>query len=163
LAANAWFQLSWISNELGSPKVLACPADKVKKARMADNWGAGPGGFLNTAQRDNAVSYWVGADAGQIYGTGGTRFASLEKASSHGLLGDRNIATTGRSGCSLPLNDIWAVATRPYTAAGWTNNIHEKRGNIALGDGSVSQTGYSQMTNIMAQADDNGSVHLIMP
>src|SRR3954465_9454074 len=30
LAANAWWQYSVISNQLGSPKILSCPADEKK-------------------------------------------------------------------------------------------------------------------------------------
>ena len=33
-----WFQFSWVSNELNSPKVLVCASDKQKHA--AENWGS---------------------------------------------------------------------------------------------------------------------------
>src|SRR5207237_2482604 len=41
---NAWFQWAWISNELNSPNVLVCPADKKvgPSRRVADNWSPNP-------------------------------------------------------------------------------------------------------------------------
>src|SRR6185436_7671756 len=63
LQNNAWFQYSWISNELLNPKVLACPADR--EARPADDFtGNAIGGFLNPNFRNEACSYNLGVDAG---------------------------------------------------------------------------------------------------
>src|SRR5216117_3770409 len=66
---NAWFQYSWVSNELNSPKVLACPADK--QVKVADDFSLSPsGGFLNASYRNESVSYAIGLDAG-ANGAGG--------------------------------------------------------------------------------------------
>src|SRR5438477_5215559 len=63
LRNNAWFQWAWISNQLGTPKILVCPSDRDIGAprRMASNFSYNPdGGFLSPAFRNNSVSYFVG-------------------------------------------------------------------------------------------------------
>jgi prepilin-type N-terminal cleavage/methylation domain-containing protein len=163
MAANGWFQWGWISNQLQSPKVLVCPADKEKAKNMAINWGAGPGGFNNTSARANALSFWVGTDAGQIWGTGFTiNQVSLEKAQTHVITGDRNIRFDGKSACSVGIPNIWSFDARPIRSACWTNAIHGKKGNLGVGDGSVAQTVYTSFTNMMSLAEDSGNVHCLM-
>jgi prepilin-type N-terminal cleavage/methylation domain-containing protein len=161
MRANCWYQWAFISNALQSPKVVVCPADKEKMRNQAVNWGLGPGGFLNSANRGNSVSYFIGADAGQV--TMGSVYSfNLEKSQNHVIFGDRNIQMNGKGTCgTMSLPNIWLISPRPYTGEGWTNSIHQKKGNLTLGDGSVAQTAFSMFTNLMAQADDNGSVHLI--
>src|SRR5687768_6063263 len=61
LANYPWLHYSWISNQLGSPKVLACPSDR--KRRVAFTWGAADAGLLNANYQDKAISYFVGTDA----------------------------------------------------------------------------------------------------
>jgi len=161
LAPNCWFQWSWISNTLGSPKVLVCPADKEKTRWIANNWGGGPDGFLNSTYRANSVSYIIGADAGQV--TMGPVYSfSLERAQTHVISGDRNIRYSGKGTCgTLNLPNIWQLTRTALATTGWTNSIHDRKGNLTLADGSVSSTTYGLFTNMMAQADDNGSVHML--
>lgn len=104
LAGNGWFQFAWISNELSSPRILVCPADKGR--RVATDFGNSvTTGFVHSNFRGNAVSYFVGLDAGFVRGQ-----LSLERAQQHILVGDRNIRVSGpRPGCrTLP-----ACAFRP--------------------------------------------------
>jgi len=161
LQPNAWFVHSWISNQMQTPKILVCPADKEKSRNMAANWGAGPSGFLNTSARGNAVSYWVGSDAGQIVDSRSSRgwVISLEKAQNHIVYGDRNIRFDGRGYCSLGLQNMNSVNRGGN--AGWTNAIHGMKGNLALADGSVAVANRVTFTNLMTLGDDNGSVHCI--
>ncbi|MBI5384287.1 MAG: prepilin-type N-terminal cleavage/methylation domain-containing protein [Verrucomicrobia bacterium] len=161
-AGNAFFQWGWISNELGAPKILVCPADKGMKQDASD-WGNGPNGFMNVAYRANAVSYFVGADAG--WKTGGREALPLEQSQNHVIAGDKNIRTDGYGNCSLPVANVAYVAPRTAgTMCDWTNSVHNRKGNLAMADGSVVQANSrSLLTNIMSQADDNGSVHMIMP
>jgi prepilin-type N-terminal cleavage/methylation domain-containing protein len=162
LQPNAWFLFSWISNQLQTPKILVCPADKEKFRNMAINWGLGNGGFMSSQGRQNAVSYFIGSDAGQIVDSKSSKgwSVSLEKAQNHVIFGDRNIKYDGQGYCSLGLQNMHAV-TRGSTVADWTNSIHMKKGNLALGDGSVSTSGHKGFTNLMFLGDDNGSVHCI--
>jgi prepilin-type N-terminal cleavage/methylation domain-containing protein len=158
LAALAWFQVSWVSNYINSPKVVVCPADKEKMRQMAANWGLGSEGFCNSGNRNNSLSYIIGADAGQVSGG-----FSLEKAQSHVIFGDRNVSFDGKGQCgTLSLPNIWLV-NRGSANTRWTNICHGTRGNLVLADSSVSQTTYSTLTNLMGQADDNGLVHWLVP
>jgi len=85
---NAWYQFAWISNELNSPKILACPADK--QARPADNFStAAGGGFLHPQFQNQACSYFIGLDAG-ANGNGGA-ILPFELSQEHILIGDRNM------------------------------------------------------------------------
>jgi prepilin-type N-terminal cleavage/methylation domain-containing protein/prepilin-type processing-associated H-X9-DG protein len=166
LAPYAWFQWSWISNQIQSPKVLVCPGDKEKTKMTANNWGVGPGGFMNSAYRGNSCSYIIGGDAGRVQ-MGVVYAMNLEKAQSHMITGDRNIAYDGKSSCgTLNLPNIWLVTrTGKDTVAseGFTNSIHMGKGNLGLADGSVSQCNKALFRSIMAQGDDNGSVHCVTP
>jgi prepilin-type N-terminal cleavage/methylation domain-containing protein/prepilin-type processing-associated H-X9-DG protein len=161
---NPWFQYWWLSNELNTPKILVCPADKEKKT--ATDFYAGVDGFLNGAFRNNAVSYILGLDAGVTY-PGGTLTLSFEDAQQHMIFTDRNmeVATTGGgAGCSsgiryngtipVPYNGKWLEAAK-YG--------HGDGGNIALGDGSVSGANRAELKQIADRADDNQSAHLLLP
>jgi len=76
LKNNCWWQTMIISNELSSPKVLVCPADKIANdaRNVADNWAynSKSGGFATAGFQDKATSYTVALDAGCITTTAGT-------------------------------------------------------------------------------------------
>ena len=102
--AFRYFQV--VSNELGNPKILVCPADTRVPAK-----DLGPG-FSNAN-----LSYFVGLDAEETY-------------PSMFLYGDRNL-TNG-----LPIQEgiLYLPPNRPV---GFTHELHNCQGNIALADGSV--------------------------
>ena len=109
LTGEVWRHFQIISNELNNPKVLACSLDK-KRARIAD-WHL----LTNNAY----LSYFAGLDANE------TNPQSI-------LSGDRNLTGTAKL----------TNGVLPMTAADqveWTKDIHNQRGNIALGDGSAHQ------------------------
>ncbi len=160
LQANGWWLFSWISNQLQTPKILVCPADTIKARNVCNNWGVAPGGLLNTAGRANAVSYFIGTDAGEYY-INGVRYLSLEKSQSHVLFGDPNIHYDSMGSCSIGINDINQISRNMLVQDYWTNAIHGLTGDLALGDGSVSIANHSVFTNLMSLADDNGSVHCL--
>jgi len=99
-----------MSNELSTPKVLVCPADKGKVT--ATNFSSG--------FSDTNVSYFVGLDGKDTY-------------PQMLLSGDRNLATNGRA--LKP--GLFLLDTNDTSALGWTRAIHTSKGNIALADGSV--------------------------
>ncbi|MDB6033924.1 MAG: hypothetical protein JWM16_4262 [Verrucomicrobiales bacterium] len=111
--AGAWLSNFWaMSNELSSPKVLACPSD-AGRSKQSD-WAN-----LNT----NNTSYFIGLDADE------GKPQSI-------LSGDYNV--TGGGGGLIP---TWDQAT-PTTAnidAGFSSAVHKDAGNIGLGDGSAQQ------------------------
>jgi prepilin-type N-terminal cleavage/methylation domain-containing protein len=158
---NPWFQFSWISNELTSPKILVCPSDKKKL--VANGWTTAPGGFLNPAYQNNACSYIIGLDAGYFSATGTLAY---DQAQRHLLTGDRNIrcTTPGGRGCSSGVMNAAECVTRPMDAnINWTNVIHGLIGNLATVDNSVVSADKAQLQQILAFADDNGYVHLLIP
>jgi prepilin-type N-terminal cleavage/methylation domain-containing protein len=120
------------SNEITSPKVLACPSDAKKtKASVFIQTGVPPPGLI--AFGDTNLSYFISEDADE------TKPTKL-------LTGDRNILGGTQSGGTK--NTI----TRTYNndneanTATWDGNLHVKAGNFALSDGSVSQSTPDQLT-----------------
>ena len=108
-----------MSNLLGAPKLLVCPADLRVPAK-----DFGPG-FSNTN-----LSYFVGLDAAEIY-------------PQMFLYGDRNL-TNG-----LPLQEgiMLVTSNRPV---GWTRELHNRQGNVALADGSVQGWTSSRLSSALA-------------
>jgi prepilin-type N-terminal cleavage/methylation domain-containing protein len=100
------------SNELSTPKILICPADRERVP--GDAW------FM-LAGLEN-VSYFVG-------------LAALESNPQAILSGDWNVKGGGGG-----LNPYWVSSGVDSIDAEWENSIHMRRGNIALTDGSVQTT-----------------------
>jgi len=161
---NTWFQFWWLSNELNTPKILVCPADKEKK--VAADFYAGGDGFLNGAFRNNAVSYIIGIDGGVTYPNGVTTL-SFEDAQQHLVLADRNMEvalTAGGAGCSSGLRYNGTIPF-PYNGK-WLEKDkygHGDVGNCSLGDGSVTSATRPELKQIAERADDNNSAHLLLP
>lgn len=110
-----------MSNELNTPKVLVCPSDKRRSAAV------------NFASDFDAskVSYFVGLDSDE------TRPQSL-------LAGDRNL-TNGLA----PRNGVLEItANNPI---GWTKDIHQFSGDVALGDGSVQKLTLTAVRSLITQ------------
>ena len=163
--ANAWFQFSWISNELNSPKVLADPGDKRPGLQQAVSWDANPvGGFMNANMRNNAVSYGTGTDCGSI---DANRNYPIDQVQQHLLISDRHIKFDGypnitAQGCSAGVQ-VYQM-TRASPANTWAKGVHgSSGGNVGLLDGSVHQVTSKGLIDIAALADDNGSVHFAIP
>ena len=97
-----------MSNELNSPRILACRAD-VKRAKVA-RW---------SEFNDNHLSYFVGLD-------------SNEANPRSILAGDRNLI-----GGVRVTNTVFQFTSN--SLVGFTKDLHDTSGNIALGDGSVQQ------------------------
>ncbi len=139
-----------MSNELVTPKVLVCNSDG-NKTKETD--------FLNTAtsfgrqaQDNRGLSYFVGWDA-------------AEDKPQTILSGDRNIVggsptimdrnTTGNT------TDSWGTAATPSVAG---SGIHNKAGNLGLGDGSVQQvTDKGLQRQIDSHVESAGRMRLIYP
>ncbi len=97
------------SNELSTPQILLCPADKTRK--YATNW--------TSLAADVHVSFLIGTNA-------------TENLPMSILLGDRNI-TGGGGG----LDPSWSAFLGSSIDASWDRDIHSRAGNLALSDGSV--------------------------
>jgi len=168
---NAYFQFCFISNQLGSPKVLVCPADKHvgPQRQIADNWGNSQnGGFLNPNYKNNAVSLAVNVDSGEQDTSAGngsygqTWVAKIDSTQDHVVISDRNVKwDAANGGCSSHLTAI-QTASRGGVAQ-WTNAIHGAHGNCGQVDGSVHQSTTIELKGYIEQGDDNGSLHFVVP
>ena len=159
VAGNAWYEFSFISNELVTPKILNCPSDKG--VVTADAWGGGrtPGGYSTTAFRANATSFCVGMDAGFAGGQ-----LSLDQAQQHIIYTDRNIKYSQGTyvNCSSGVNNGENVNMVVGPFPQWTNAVHgASAGDLAVLDGSVHQTTTVTMQEFMRHGDDNQLLHFL--
>jgi prepilin-type processing-associated H-X9-DG protein len=155
LANQAWWQWSFMSNELATPRILACPSDA--STRVATDFSTSPdGGFLHPDYRNNAVSYFIGLH-------------SVPAAPRSLLAGDRNlrVSSVGPLGCSF---GSVTIATRlslrpPDPGIGWTNAIHGETGNLLWNDGSVQQSSAADVQTFLREkaGDDSGVEHILQP
>jgi len=133
-AANAGYTYQVfvsMSNELATPKILACPSDSRS---ATTNFGAAfsgnsaPAGQEPTSGGNLYVSYFVGIDAD-------------ESNPQQFLSGDRNVGTAANSTFA---NTTFAMGTNSTTLQ-WTDKLHQNNGNITLSDGSVQQVNSSKL------------------
>lgn len=184
----AWAHWGFISNELGSPKILICPGNRRKKNNVATDWTTNHRRGFSSEQGllrmtgnsshlrdrpeygqatgyDTSVSYFICLDADETIPAGI-------------MIGDFNLEWDGRS--TDPFIDnprgagnqmlsgsdfdqlTWVMGAGPDRA--WAH--HKKAGNIALTDGSVLQTDAAQLRQV-ARASTNAwgktTMHLLIP
>jgi hypothetical protein len=105
-----------MSNELGTPKILVCPADM--KRRFATNF--------STSLSDANISYFVVPEAD-------------EAMPQLWLSGDRHLATNG-----VPLKPgLFTMATNRVLS--WTVALHGNQGYLVVADSSVQQLSDAQL------------------
>ena len=118
---GTWHHYLAVSNEVNSPKVLACPSDTGTP--VASQWL--PAGATGFSGDNKHCSYFVGYEAD-------------EKLPQTILSGDRN----------MPINVANDQTCGAWTGAkggeinnssSWDSNIHNNAGNLGLGDGSAIQ------------------------
>lgn len=148
LEVNVWFQFSWISNELVNARVLACPADEVR--RVAVDFSGTPQGLLHPNNRNNAISYFVGRpwypDGSQM------------------LSGDRNIIARNHRQSSSIFGPESSVRITPSELPEWDETIHRKSGNFVSRDGSVTQAGDIGLAKQASEfTSGNGVAELLLP
>ncbi len=122
-----------LSNELSTPKILVCPADKARV--VADSW-------LMMAGLEN-VSYFAGISAEE------TKPQSI-------LMGDSNILGGGGG-----LDPYWNNAVGSSIDATWENNVHKIRGNIGLSDGSAQTTTTPQLREQISATLGAGATNVV--
>jgi prepilin-type processing-associated H-X9-DG protein len=118
-----------MSNELGTPKILFCPADTNRIRATTFDWGVSSKNYQeNISFRSNTnLTYFVGLDANATS-------SSLFLSGDDNFLVGRN--QTGRGGWPPP-SGIFLLTTN--TAVAWNETRHRKQGNVGLADGSVHQ------------------------
>lgn len=121
------------SNEIGTARVLLCPAETRKKA--ATNWFSAAG--------DAHISYFAGLTA-------------VEEKPQTILLGDSNV-TGGDGG----LDPQWSKFLGSSIDAAWDRTLHTRRGNLALADGSVQQTKTETLRAQISAALSSGVTNVV--
>jgi len=112
----AYVHFQVLSNELGSPSVLVCPADSSRiKAPSFER------------MRNQNLSYFIGLDA-------------TDTNPNLVLAGDDNLLVNGVP----PKSRLVQLATNSVVA--WSASRHRNQGNIALADGSVQQFSSSRLS-----------------
>lgn len=132
-----------LSNELSTPKMLACPSDRLVSVKSS--WGS------YASNSVVSVSYFAG-------------LCASEKAPRAILLGDRNL--TGLSDMSECQNASALYAGGISTNSSWDPDVHHRAGNVTFVDGSVLhlKTPQLRMAAETARAGTScGQNHVLTP
>jgi prepilin-type N-terminal cleavage/methylation domain-containing protein len=149
------FGFAVLSNEINTPKVLACPSDGGRtEADIFGNYNINgsatipPGTPANQvvygvptgtpASPNNSCSYFIGTD-------------SREENPQMLLTGDRNISLNPRvpTPVLLQIQQVNAQMTNANSTVGWTSTVHQDNGNTGLADGSVQQASSSKLRDFI--------------
>jgi prepilin-type N-terminal cleavage/methylation domain-containing protein/prepilin-type processing-associated H-X9-DG protein len=145
----AWQHFAVVSNELVTPKVLHCQSDKDRPA--AESFGGGVSGF-ETLQ-NGALSYAAGTEAVEL------------KTSMH-IVVDRNISGNEGRQCTIAGVTVPVITSlNPFSPnTGWTKDLHNGEGNMAMADGSAHQfTQFQLLTQMQNSGDTNYSNCILRP
>ncbi len=139
-----------MSNELNTPKVILCPSEFDSARQAATTFGGAVAGQANTVPftNDYNTSYFVGVD-------------SVDTQPQMFLAGDRNIG----GNMLTPTILYSSVSTKVslgtnFTAnlgPAWTDQMHQKQGNVGLADGSVQGFSRSKLQEGLKNTGDFGS------
>ncbi|MBI5385711.1 MAG: prepilin-type N-terminal cleavage/methylation domain-containing protein [Verrucomicrobia bacterium] len=135
-AGQSWQNYAVISNELDTPRILACPSDRATKTVV--DWSDKTDGFVHAANRGNALSYFTSLDA-------------YEQLAVTLVAGDRHFGGAVANKCTSvrpkPGVDALDLGNGNKKVV-WTNAVHGRLGNLAISDGSVQKT-HNQTLNVM--------------
>lgn len=112
-----------LSNELSTPKILLCPADKNRPEAAS---------FTNMLSKN--LSYFASLSAQEV----------LPQTF---LAGDRNLQLDGKT---LPPG---LVELTKASKVSWSKAIHNEQGNVAMADGSVQQFSSARLQQAMADSE----------
>ncbi|MCX6904849.1 MAG: prepilin-type N-terminal cleavage/methylation domain-containing protein [Verrucomicrobia bacterium] len=131
---GTWRHYLPITNDVNTPKVIACPSDVATS--LATEW-------VGFAGDNKHCSYFVGYEA-------------LEEKPQTILIGDRNIPITAQNdqGCGA-----WSGAMGAIIGANtaWDSNIHNSAGDLGMGDGSVQQLNTAALQKQAYVSDPTGN------
>lgn len=160
-----------ISNELSSPKIIACPSDSATpKKSVAPNWNAlagianasdTKGVTLSDIKFNRGVSYLIGTSASEENPQtilGGDRNISLDITSKTiELINSKNYKT-------LILKQADVTGDVSKLKIGYDNSTHTAAGNLLLGDGSVQQVTSGRLKEQLRDAFNSaGDISIIAP
>jgi hypothetical protein len=148
--AVGWVEFLTFSNQLSSPRVLACPEDAATKVAL--NWTTGPAGFGNSGYRANALSYMLSFH-GSVWFPRSVAVA------------DRDIRVTATGSCSPGGATNVSVIGASDPQVTWTNAVHARAGHLLFMDGSVEFISSQSLIKAIngPQAEDGGTTHVLFP
>jgi type II secretory pathway pseudopilin PulG len=129
---NAADYFRMLSNELSTPKIIQCPADKNRQ--VADS-------FTNLTTKN--ISYFISLTA-------------QETSPQAFLAGDRNLQYT--NGTAIPPG-LFTLTTN--TQLSFSKDMHSLQGNIAIADGSVQQFSNNRLKLSTSDQDLSTNILLI--
>lgn len=150
-APNLFWHFVVMSNELNTPKIVVCPSDAGRVS--ATNWFHI---FANNGVGNQAVSYAVGYDAQDTYPM---MILSADRNLTNNAPGSQPpryegpIATGGQSMTVAFRTNHSASATA--AGAGYDRNVHQNKGNILMGDGSVQPGTTSRLREMLRNSGDD--------
>ena len=125
-----------MSNELSTPKILICPADKGRASAAS----------FQTDFNNSHISYFISTDASESYPR-------------QIMSGDDNLAVD-----DTPVTSGSVMI--PYKEVSWTAGRHSPSGNILFADGSVSEVssaGLKEAAKLSVQGTPNTIDHFVIP
>jgi len=128
-----WRQWAVLSNELSTPKLLACPEDLERPAAL--NWAAFD---------EQRLSYFLNV-------------AALSEPGDLVLSGDRNLVLDGTP---TARGRVRVSATNQVS---WGPKIHHHSGNLLLADGSVHQSSSAGVNVAFQKSAAAGTNDLLIP
>jgi prepilin-type N-terminal cleavage/methylation domain-containing protein/prepilin-type processing-associated H-X9-DG protein len=143
----AWQHFATVSNELVTPKVLHCPTDKERLP--ADSFAGGTSGFETL--KNTALSYAAGTEA-------------LELKTQMHIAVDRNITGNENRLCSIAGITVPVITSlNPFSGnTGWTKELHNGEGNMAMADGSALQLSQFGLLKQMQESGDTNYSNCIL-
>lgn len=142
-----------MSNELSTPKILACPSDSLYTPATTFSQIITNQGPFNPSNPNNSIaishiSYGVDGDAADPYPQ---MILDL----------DRNVGSTTVAGAAAPTNNLLFSSkwiTKGYYWSWTLNDLHLKAGNIGLADGSVAQVSVSGLLAALVASTNQAPV-----
>jgi prepilin-type N-terminal cleavage/methylation domain-containing protein/prepilin-type processing-associated H-X9-DG protein len=171
-----------MSNELSTPKVVFCPSDNIHSAGPGVAWGYGtapiatmpntqvigcatpaPGAMAGVQTAPGLISYFINGDATdadpQSIVSGDCNIGNLS-AANNGFSSNARF-TAGSQPRTTPEQPRMSTTACSKTAAAawaWSNDLHQKSGNILLADGSVQQATISGLHDALATGTNSTTV-----
>ena len=143
---NVWVEFAYLSNELVTPRILACPADLGVKIASEFSDDASHG-YMAAGFRSFATSYFLNLHTTFEYPRGP-------------LFGDRNVRVIPGGNCEFGVNNAVGVSSSDANI-GWTNAVHGFQGNIVRVDGTAEVTSSAELRDAFGRSDDRAVQHLL--
>lgn len=133
--AAAWFEYSMLSNELRSPKFLACPAEGAVPAPTFEE-------YKRAGWRENSTSYSLSLEF-------------MREEPRGWMSSDRNLRPDLISSpCAARVPNAHGI-NEVFSQVTWTNSVHGTNGgNVLLHDGSVSFVPPSELHQVLTRTTD---------